>query len=326
MRILVTGGAGYIGSHVVKACNSAGYQIRVLDNLSGGHREVVPTNQLIVGDLSDRDMICQVLAQEKTDLVIHLAGLIDVGESIRHPGKYYFNNVVSSLHLLEAMRITGVSRIVFASSAAVYGNSNGLPLKEDSSPNPVNPYGLTKYAVERAITDYATAYGLGAIVFRFFNAAGASSCATIGEGHKPESHLIPLMLQVPLGQRIEIEIFGDDYPTADGTCVRDYLHVEDIAHAHLLAIGKMEQGFSQVFNLGLGSGFSVKEVLSACETVTESTIPYKVTERRSGDPAILIADPAQAAAELGWRPEYRTLESIISSAWAWHVQHPNGFD
>ena len=325
MRILVTGGAGYIGSHTVKLLLARGHQVWVYDNLGLGHRAAVPAETLVVGDLRDGDRLDHTLLVNRVEAVIHFAASTYVGESVKDPAKYWQNNVVNTLNLLERMRRLDVGRIVFSSTAATYGVPEQMPITEETPQEPINPYGRTKLTVERALADYAAAYGLGYAALRYFNAAGASPDGSIGEDHDPETHLIPIVLQAVLGQRPHVEIFGTDYPTPDGTCVRDYIHVDDLAAAHVLALERLEPGKGLRYNLGIGRGYSVREVVKAAEAVTGRTVPVKEGPRRPGDPAELVASPAKIMRELGWKPKYMELEPILETAWNWHRTHPKGY-
>jgi len=324
MNVLVTGGAGYIGSHVVRLLLEAGHRVRVYDNLSEGHRAAVPAETLFVGDLADERRLVEGLA-DGWDCVMHFAAHCYVGESVEHPEKYYFNNVVASLRLLASMRKAGVGRIVFSSSAATYGVPSVVPIPEDHPQAPINPYGQTKLDFEHALRDYAQAYGLGYAALRYFNAAGAAPDAAIGEDHDPETHLVPIVLEAALGQRESVAIFGTDYPTPDGTCVRDYIHVYDLAQAHILAMEAIEPGKGLAFNLGNGSGYSVREVIEAARRVTGRPIKAVETPRRPGDPPDLVASSKKIIRDLAWKPEFPSLESIIETAWQWHVAHPDGY-
>src|SRR5262245_3540366 len=268
MRILITGGAGYIGSHAAKLFLARGHQVWVYDNLSLGHRSAVPAECLIVGDLGERERLDHALVMNRVDAVVHFAAFTYVGESVRDPGKYYQNNLVNTLNLMECLRRHGIWRFVLSSTAAVYGIPDKVPIVEDAREQPINPYGASKLAIERALGDYAAAYGWGHAALRYFNAAGAAADGSIGEDHDPETHLIPLVLQVALGRKPHIEVFGTDYPTPDGTCIRDYIHVEDLAEAHLLALERLERGRGLCFNLGIGRGYSVREVIRVAEEVT----------------------------------------------------------
>lgn len=326
MAVLVTGGAGYIGSHAVAALLEKGEEVVVVDNLYQGHREAVLGGKLYVGDLRDEAFLSQVFAENDIDGVIHFAANSLVGESMENPGKYYHNNVYGTLCLLEAMKKAGVKRIVFSSTAATYGEPEKVPIDEYDRTQPTNTYGETKLAMEKMIRWFDVAHGIKFVSLRYFNAAGAHESGRIGEDHSPESHLIPLVLQVALGQREFISVFGEDYPTEDGTCVRDYIHVSDLADAHLLALDRLRSGGdSAVYNLGNGTGFSVKQVIELSREVTGHPIPAKIQERRAGDPAVLVASSQRARAELGWSPRRDQLKDIIASAWEWHRTHPNGY-
>ena len=288
MRILVVGGAGYIGSHAVRRLLAGGHEVCVLDNLAAGHREAVPEGLLTVGDLMDRDGLAAILKAGAFDGVMHFAAHTSVPESVADPAKYYRNNVVGSLNLLDAMRAAGVARIVFSSTAATYGIPAEVPIKESAPKQPINPYGFTKLVIETALADYARAYGLGFAALRYFNACGAAADASIGEDHAPESHLIPLVLQVALGQRESVSIFGTDYPTPDGTCVRDYIHVEDLAEAHALVLEQIRPGAGLTYNLATGTGYSVRQVVEAARRVTGLPIPTVEKPRRDGDPHLAV--------------------------------------
>jgi UDP-glucose 4-epimerase len=326
MAVLVTGGAGYIGSHAVAALLARGEDVVVLDNMQQGHRDAVLGGQLVVGDLRDEAVLDHVFQTYNIDSVIHFAANSLVGESMKLPGKYYHNNVFGTLCLLEKMNQYGVKRIVFSSTAACYGEPNEVPILETSRALPTNAYGQTKLAMEQMMKWFDVAHGIKWISLRYFNAAGALADARIGEHHNPETHLIPLVLQVALNQRTHISVFGNDYPTADGTCVRDYIHVCDLADAHVLAVEKLRSGAdSSVYNLGNGTGFSVLEVIEEVRKVTAHPIPVVMEPRRAGDPAVLIASSAKARAELGWNPSRNSLTIIIEDAWRWHVANPNGY-
>ncbi|MBX9787392.1 MAG: UDP-glucose 4-epimerase GalE [Pirellulales bacterium] len=326
MKLLVVGGAGYVGSHTVRLLARAGHQVWVYDNLSQGHRAAVSGESLIVGELADTGLLQQALAELQIDAVLHFAALALVGESMADPARYWINNVAGTLSLLEAMRASGVSRIVFSSTTATYGVPEQMPIVETTRQQPINPYGLTKLVIEQALGDYARSYGFAYAALRYFNAAGADPDGTLGEDHDPETHLIPLVLQVPLGQRDEIAIFGDDYPTLDGTCVRDYVHVNDLARAHLAALERLQPGIGLALNLGSGRGYSVLEVIEACRRVTGHAVPVRFAPRRPGDPPELVADARLARQQLGWQPEYVEIESIVETAWRWHRSHPRGYD
>jgi UDP-glucose 4-epimerase len=325
MNVLLTGGAGYIGSHVVRALGRAGHQCFVYDNMGNGHAEAVPDVELIVADVADGDALRFALGENKINAVIHLAAFIEAGESVVKPDKYFRNNTVIGLTLLEAMRATGVSRLVFSSTAAVYGTPKRVPIEETDRLEPINPYGASKLCVEYMLQAYAAAYDMGVISLRYFNVAGADPAGDIGEAHTPETHIIPIVLQAALGQRAGVKVFGDDYDTPDGTCIRDYIHVCDLAAAHVLAAEKTRKGQVQVFNLGNGEGFSVKQVIETCREVTGRKIPAGKAPRREGDPSRLIASSARAMKELLWRPKFPDLATIVSHAWAWHKAHPNGY-
>ncbi len=326
MNILVTGGAGYIGSHAARLLERAGHQVWVYDNLSQGHRGAVRGDRLIVGELGDRAKLTEAMIENKIDAVMHFAAFAIVPESVSDPGKYYQNNVVASLSLLEAMRTACVTRIVFSSTTATYGVPTKIPIAEDEPQKPINPYGFCKLVIEQALADYAAAYGFGYAALRYFNASGASPDGDIGEDHKPETHLIPLVLQVALGQRPHITVFGEDYPTPDGTCIRDYIHVDDLGAAHVLALDHLQQGTQLKLNLGIGRGYSVREVIEMCRRVTGHAIPAVSGPRRAGDPPELVADPSLAKSVLNWQPRYADLETIVSTAWRWHQGHPNGYE
>lgn len=325
--ILVCGGAGYIGSHTVYELVDRGEEVIVLDNLQTGHRAAVHSMaKFYNGDIRDRKFLDKVFSERKIEAVIHFAANSLVGESIIDPLKYYDNNVYGTQVLLEAMNKYNVKKIVFSSTAAVYGEPENPLILESDTTNPTNPYGETKLAMEKMFKWAERAYGIKYISLRYFNVAGAHVKAEIGEDHNPETHLIPLILQVPLGKREEISIFGEDYGTHDGTCIRDYIHVTDIADAHILALEKLRRDrSSDIYNLGNGEGFSVKEMIEAARGVTGHPIPAKVTDRRPGDPPKLVASSKKAMEELGWRPRFRNVEDIIKSAWKWHQNRPNGF-
>jgi UDP-glucose-4-epimerase GalE len=325
MRILVTGGAGYIGSHAVALLLSRGHEVHVYDNLSAGHRRSVPLQRLIEGDLADLPRLDHVFVEKRIEAVMHFAAFALVGESVRQPGKYYQNNLIHTLNLMELMRRHGVWRFVFSSTCATYGIPERVPITEDQPQCPINPYGNAKLAVERALADYATAHDWGYATLRYFNASGASTCADIGEDHEPETHLIPIVLQTALGQRPHVEVFGTDYNTPDGSCIRDYIHVEDLAEAHLVALEHLKPGRQLIFNLGTGHGYSVREVIRTAEAVTGKPIAVKEGLRRAGDPPALIASAEKIQGELGWRPRFTELRPIIETAWHWHRKHPKGY-
>jgi UDP-glucose-4-epimerase GalE len=325
MRILVTGGAGYIGSHTVKLLLARGYEVTVFDNLSMGHQQAVPADRLVVGDLTDVDHLDHVLVVNRVEAVIHFAASAYVGESVTDPAKYYRNNLLNSLNLLERCRRHGIARFVFSSTCATYGVPTAVPITEEEKQLPINPYGNTKLAFERMLADFAPAYGLGYAALRYFNASGAAADGTIGEDHDPETHLIPIVLQVALGQRPHVEVYGTDYPTPDGTCVRDYIHVDDLAEAHRLALETIAAGQGRCLNVGIGRGYSVREVIRTCGEVTGKPIAVKEGPRRAGDPAALVAASDKVRRELGWQPKYTDLRPIVESAWNWHKLHPNGY-
>ncbi|AHF07076.1 UDP-glucose 4-epimerase GalE [Desulfitobacterium metallireducens] len=326
MAILVTGGAGYIGSHTVAELLSHGEEVIVLDNLQKGHSEAVSATTFYVGDLRDSDLLDQIFTEHVIEAVIHFAADSLVGESVSDPLKYYQNNVASTLNLLIKMKEYGAQQIVFSSTAATYGEPQHIPILESDLTLPTNPYGETKLAIEKMLYWCEQAYGIHFVALRYFNAAGADPQGRIGEDHHPESHLIPLILQVALGQRESITIFGDDYPTSDGTCVRDYIHVLDLAQAHYLALNKLRSSQkSGIYNLGNGQGFSVLEVIEAARRVTGHPIPTQIGNRRPGDPAVLIASSNLAQDELGWVPKWDGLKQILETAWNWHRNHPKGF-
>lgn len=326
MHILVCGGAGYIGSHAVRELYRAGYEVLVLDNLVKGHREAIGDIPLVEVDINDKPSLEQVFQKQKIDAVMHFAAYSLVGESVADPAMYYRNNVLGTLNLLEAMLKHGVKGIIFSSTAAVYGEPMELPITEEHPTRPTNPYGATKLAVEGMLHWFAQAYGLNYVSLRYFNAAGADVAGDIGEDHQPETHLIPLVLQTALGVRPEIKIFGTDYPTPDGTCIRDYIHVTDLANAHLLALEKIiNEGGSAIYNLGNGSGFSVREVIQVAQAVTGKPIKVAEAERRPGDPAVLVASSDKIKKELGWQPRFKELDKIVGTAWQWHKLHPTGY-
>ncbi|MGO8818010.1 MAG: UDP-glucose 4-epimerase GalE [Terriglobia bacterium] len=319
MRVLVTGGAGYIGSHTAKALAKAGHEPLVLDNLSAGHRWAVKWGRLLEWDLADTELLPQFLEKERVEAVMHFAANLLVGESVQNPRKYYWNNVVNTLRLLDTMLEAGVKRIVFSSSAAVYGNPQQVPIPEDHPKEPVNPYGETKLAMERALQWYGKAYGVKWVALRYFNAAGADPDGELGEDHDPEAHLIPLTIKAALGERPHVEIYGTDYPTPDGTAIRDYIHVADLGDAHVRALGYLaEGGESRAFNLATGRGYSVREVIDTVGKICPHPAPFRESPRRAGDPPILVADASHAGKILGWKPQRSELETIIQDAWKWH--------
>jgi len=317
--VLVTGGAGFVGSHVCKALQREGYLPVVFDNLSHGHRWAVRYGPLEIGDILNTQRLVEVLWRHRPMAVMHFASCIAVGESMADPGKYYRNNVTGTLSLVEAMRETGTRKLVFSSSAAVYGNPLHLPLDEDHPQAPVSPYGASKQMCERIIADFGAAHEFSTVALRYFNAAGADPDGELGEEHEPETHLIPLVLEVAAGLRAAIDIYGDAYPTHDGTCVRDYVHVTDLAQAHVLALRKLDTGSgSLAYNLGTGSGNTVMEVIRTVRRVTGRDVPVRVAPRRPGDPAILLADGTRARKDLGWSPQYTDIDDIVRHAWRWY--------
>ena len=326
MRVLVTGGAGYIGSHAARLLARNGHDVWIYDNLVYGHKKAVLPGRLIEGDIADRAKVTSVLQEKKIEAVMHFAAFAYVGESVKKPEKYYRNNIIGSLELLEAMQTTGVRKMVFSSTTATYGVPKEIPIRESESQDPINPYGFSKLVVERALADYAHAHDWGYAALRYFNAAGASEDGVIGEDHTPETHLIPLVLQVALNQRQHITIFGDDYPTPDGTCIRDYIHVEDLADAHLKALEMLQPKVELKLNLGTGRGTSVREIVDACRKVTGHEISEIIGERRAGDPPELVADSSLAQETLNWQPKYTEIDSIVETAWNWHKSNPNGYD
>lgn len=319
--VLVVGGAGYIGSHMVKLLLGSDYQTITLDNLSTGYRDAVLGGEFMQVDLADRPALDRLFAQRSIDAVMHFASFIQVGESVKEPAKYYENNVTNTLNLLDAMVAHGIKRFIFSSSAAVYGNPITVPIPEDHPKHPINPYGRTKWMVEQILDDYDRAYGLKSVSLRYFNAAGADPGGQLGERHEPETHLIPLILRAASGRAPDIKVFGRDYDTPDGTCVRDYVHVADLCDAHRLALDHLlNGGVSAVYNLGNGNGFSVAEVIAATERVTQRNIPVTDAARREGDPPRLVANATRARAELGWQPQFNELDAIIAHAWAWECK------
>jgi len=323
MNILVVGGAGYIGSHMVKRLLKDGHHVIVVDNLSTGYKDAVLAKTFFEVDIADQKNLSKVFEENSIDAVFHFASFIQVGESVTNPAKYYRNNVAATLSLLEVMVKFKVMHFVFSSTAAVFGNPDYSPIDEKHPKEPINPYGQSKLMVEKILEDFDRAYGLKSVSLRYFNAAGADPEGELGERHMPETHLIPLVLQAASGRRDSISVFGQDYETPDGTCVRDYIHINDLADAHVKAIDYLKKGNpSAAFNLGNGKGFSVKKIIDAAVKVTGKKIPVKYAERRAGDPAILVADASLAQNVLGWTPEYQNVEDIISHAWAWEEKYP----
>ncbi len=324
--ILVTGGAGYIGSHTVRELRSRGYDVVVYDNLSTGHIESIGDALFVKGDLFDVELLKDTFKKYGVDSVIHFAAYSLVGESMINPLKYYKNNVSGTLCLLEAMTACDVKHLVFSSSAATYGDTGEDIITENSPQNPTSVYGMTKLMMERLMADFDRAYGMKYVALRYFNAAGAHADGDIGEDHNPESHLIPIIMQVLNGKREKLGIFGDDYPTFDGTCIRDYIHISDLADAHIKALESLRAGAnSNFYNLGNGNGFSVKQVIETVAKVTGRNVNYEVVPRRAGDPAILVASSDKIRRELGWKPQFDSLEKIVASAWKWHSTHPDGY-
>mgnify|MGYP004556273847 FL=1 len=321
MAILVCGGAGYIGSHINKQLHKEGYETIVFDNLIYGHKEAVKWGKLVVGDLKNMDEIEAVFKNNQIDAVFHFAAYAYVGESVDHPEKYYYNNVANTLNLLHVMMKYGCNKIIFSSTCATYGEPEKVPITEDMPQNPINPYGATKLMVERIFQDYHKAYGLQYVVLRYFNAAGADPDGEIGENHNPETHIIPLVLDAASGKRPDIKVFGTDYDTPDGSCIRDYIHVYDLATAHLLALHHLEAGKeSQFFNLGNEKGTSVLEVVDSVKRVTRRNLKVTLTDRRPGDPAKLVGSSQKAQEVLGWKPIYGDIDAIVGHAWKWHEE------
>ncbi len=325
-NILVTGGAGYIGSHAVRILREAGYGVVVYDNLSRGHREAVNGFAFVEGNTADSARVKAVCEEYKVGAVMHFAAHSQVGESVEQPRLYYENNVVGGLKLLEAVLDTGIKYFIFSSSAAVYGEPERVPIDEEQPLKPTNPYGETKALIEKALKYYDIAYGLKSVSLRYFNAAGAGMEGDLGEDHDPETHLIPLVIKAIMDQGAPLTVFGDDYPTVDGSAVRDYIHVDDLAVAHLLALEALLKGKpGSVYNLGNGSGFSVLDVIKTAEKITGMKVPYKIGPRRAGDPAVLVASANKARGELGWQPRYSSLEKIFETAWRWSRTRPAGY-
>jgi UDP-glucose 4-epimerase len=330
MTILVTGGAGYIGSHAVRLLCEAGYKVWVLDNLSTGHRqavhsEVLSQGRFIQGAISESEKIEALVREQKIEAVLHFAAHIEVGESVQNPEKYYTNNFSSAVKLIQAALNGGLRKFVFSSTAAVYGNPIRVPIDEEHPLAPLSPYGKSKAMVESALADFAHSHGLGYAVLRYFNVAGAHPDASIGEDHQPESHLIPRILQAALKEGLTLSVYGNDYPTPDGTCVRDYVHVLDLARAHLLALEAIQPASGKTFNIGSQSGFSVLEVVEVCKKVTGLDIPTVIHGRRAGDASTLVASRTKIQTQLGWQPQFPDLETIVTHAWAWHKKNPGGY-
>jgi len=325
-NILVLGGAGYIGSHMCKYLANNGYNPIVLDNLICGHRQAVKWGSFIEGSIGDSNLLRHVFSEHQFVAVMHFAAFCYVGESVTDPNKYYRNNVSDTLNLLKVMVEKNVNNFIFSSSCATYGEPVEIPISEQHPQNPISPYGRTKLMVEQILDDFKEAYGLESVCLRYFNAAGADPDAEIGEDHKPETHLIPLVLQTALGQRERIEIFGDDCPTKDGTCIRDYIHINDLAQAHFLALEKLLNGQSGgKYNIGNGQGYSIKEVINVARDITGKSISSRIIGKRQGDPAILIGSSEKATNDLGWNPQFPDLHTIIKTAWEWHCSRPEGY-
>ena len=323
MKILIVGGAGYIGSHMVKSLLAAGHEIVVADNFSTGYRDALVGGQLAELDIANAAALDTLFNTQRIDVVFHFASYIQVGESVNEPGKYYANNLAATLTLLQAMERAGVRRFIFSSTAAVYGDPNYVPIDEAHPKAPINPYGRSKWMVEQILEDFDRAYGLKSVCLRYFNAAGADPDQQLGERHEPETHLIPLILQAASGRRSAITVFGRDYDTPDGTCIRDYIHVADLVAAHALALDYLQAGgASKAFNLGNGQGFSVQQVIDTSRRVTGKTINVVDAPRRAGDPPRLVADAGLAHKVLGWQPQFASLDRIVGDAWAWELKHP----
>lgn len=324
--VLVVGGAGYIGSHFCRCLREHGIEHVVLDNLERGHREAVGESRLVVGDIRNAASIGHVLDEHAVDVVVHFAAYIEVGESVAQPAEFWTNNVLGVMNLVEAMRARGLNRLIFSSTAAIFGEPQRIPIDEDHPFTPRSPYGDTKLAVERLLDAYDRAYGFRSVCLRYFNAAGAAPDGTLGEDHQPESHLLPRAILAAMGKVPPLAVFGTDYDTPDGTCIRDYIHILDLAEAHRLAIAHLRaDGDSRRYNLGNGTGFSVREVIQAVETVTGMSVPHTDAPRREGDPARLIASSARIRADWGWTPHYPALLTMAEHAWRWHRSHPNGY-
>ncbi len=325
MRILVCGGAGYIGSNMTAILARHGYEPVVFDNFSRGHKGSVQAAELIEGDLSDYDLLVRVLKKYKIEAVMHFAALIEVGESVKEPLRFYHNNVCNTRNLLAAMETVGVEKFVFSSTAAIYGMPETIPIAEECPARPINPYGESKWAVERMCHYQSQTGRLRYTALRYFNACGAGNDSSLGEDHRPESHLIPLVIQAAMGKRDDIKIFGTDYDTPDGTCIRDYIHIEDLCEAHLLALEHMDHTSELVYNLGNGAGYSVREVIETVKKVSGRDFKVVETSRRDGDAPVLTADATKAKKELGWEPKFPKLEDIVATAWEWHNKFPDGY-
>lgn len=326
MAVLVTGGLGYVGSHAVRQLIKRGEQVVCLDNLVFGHKEAAGGSEVIIGDIGDQNLLRNIFSTHKIDSVMHFAAFADVGESVADPQKYYINNISKSIAMLEVMLEFKIKMMIFSSSAATFGEPEIVPIPEEHPKSPTNPYGRSKLHLEEILKEYERAYGLRSVSMRYFNASGADPSGEIGEDHKPEHHLIPLVLQVALGQREKIYVFGSDWKTKDGTCVRDYVHVNDLAQAHLLALDALRNGKeTTAYNLGNGSGYSVREVIEVAQEISGIEIKSEDAERRAGDPAVLVASSEKVIKELGWKPQFPDLKTIIQTAWNWHSNHPNGY-
>ena len=325
-NILVVGGAGYIGSHMCKHLAINGYMPVVLDNLVCGHKEAVKWGPFFEGSMADKKLVEQIFSKYEIQAVMHFAAFCYVGESVTEPGKYYRNNVAAPINLLEVMVKKNISNFIFSSSCATYGEPLEIPITEKHPQNPISPYGRSKLMMEQILDDFFNAYGIKYISLRYFNAAGADPDGELGEDHRPETHLIPLVLQTAMGLKKEIKIFGDNYPTRDGTCIRDYIHIDDLAQAHLLALERLLNGQPRgIYNLGNGAGYSVKEVIDMARNITGKHITFRIVDKRFGDPAVLISSSQKAVEELGWRPKFPDLRTIIETAWRWHKSHPKGY-
>ena len=325
-NILVVGGAGYIGSHMAKYLSKKGYMPVVLDNLVLGHRRAVKYGPFFEGSMNDSSLLEKIFSEYPISAVMHFAAFCYVGESVEEPARYYQNNVANTLTLLEVMVEKKIGNFIFSSSCASYGEPVEIPITEDHPQKPISPYGRTKLMVEQILDDFRTAYGLESVCLRYFNAAGADRDGELGEDHNPETHVIPLVLKTALGQRPVVDIFGDDYPTPDGTCIRDYIHIEDLAQAHLLALERLLEGVpGGLYNLGNAKGYSVKQVIEIARRITGKEIPARVVERRSGDPAVLISSSQKAMKDLGWMPQFPDLETMVETAWTWHKNNPDGY-
>lgn len=325
MKILVCGGAGYIGSNMTHLLADAGHEPIVLDNFSKGHRAAVRDVKVIEGDLADGNLLADTLAELSIEAVMHFAAYIEVGESVREPLRYYRNNVSNTENLLSAMEAAGVEKFVFSSTAAVYGMPEKVPVTEDAPQRPINPYGQTKLDVERMCHYQARAGKLRFAALRYFNACGAGNNGLLGEDHRPESHLIPLAVQAALGKRADIRIYGTDYPTPDGTCIRDYIHIDDLCRAHLLALNRLDTATELIYNLGNGQGYSVRQVIETVKRVSGRDFRVIEADRRPGDPPVLTSAATRAQTELGWQPQKAALEDMVATAWRWHAEHPNGY-